>query len=326
MSVERELWFTGPRSVELRQGAPLLAPAEGEVKAHALHSGVSQGTELLLYRGEGPRVFDPSLDAPGLEVYPRRYGYSWVGEVVDSRATGVEPGQRVFALRPHGDVHLLRPEQMRLVPATLPSARVTLAANLETALTVVWDAGISLGDSVVVLGGGVVGLLAAMLGKRAGAARVRLVEPSAKRRQCALVLGIDETCTSDADTPDGSADVVIEATGDPACLDRAILHAGPEATIAVASFYGERRSAVSLGTLFHRRRLQLKASQVSHLPPHKTARWDTARRFALVLQLLEDARLDAIVDPPVPFAEAPATFARLDANPGLALHTVFAYR
>ncbi|HEY5281213.1 MAG TPA: hypothetical protein VIM14_00345 [Polyangia bacterium] len=77
--------------------------------------------------------------------------------------------------------------------------------------------------------------------------------------------------------------------------------------------------------MFHRRRLQLKASQVSHLPPHKTARWDTARRFALVLQLLEDARLDALVDPPVPFADAPATFARLDANPGLALHTVFAY-
>ncbi|HEY5281214.1 MAG TPA: hypothetical protein VIM14_00350 [Polyangia bacterium] len=162
MSVERELWFIGPRSVELRQGAPLFAPAAGEVKARALHSGISQGTELLLYRGEGPRVFDPLLDAPGADLYPRRYGYSWVGEVVDSRAAGVEPGQRVFALRPHGDMHLLRPEQMRLVPASLPSARVTLAANLETALTVVWDAGISLGDSVVVLGGGVVGLLAAM--------------------------------------------------------------------------------------------------------------------------------------------------------------------
>jgi hypothetical protein len=77
--------------------------------------------------------------------------------------------------------------------------------------------------------------------------------------------------------------------------------------------------------LFHRQRLQLKASQVSHLPPHKTARWDTARRFAQVLRLLQDARLDRLLDPPVPFAEASATYARLDANPGLALHTVFDY-
>ena len=81
MSMERELWFTGPRCVELRQGAPLPAPSPGEVVARALHSGISQGTELLLYRGEGPRAFDPSLDAPGVEIYPRRYGYAWIGEV-----------------------------------------------------------------------------------------------------------------------------------------------------------------------------------------------------------------------------------------------------
>jgi 2-desacetyl-2-hydroxyethyl bacteriochlorophyllide A dehydrogenase len=323
--MERELWFTGPRCVELRQGAPLPAPAAGEVVARALHSGISQGTELLLYRGEGPRAFDPSLDAPGVEIYPRRYGYAWIGEIVESATAELTSGQRLFALRPHGDVHVLRADQLRLLPKTIPSPRATLAANLETALTVVWDAGISLGDDVVVLGGGVVGLLAGMLAKRAGAARVRLVEPSPRRRACALGLGIDAALAPAEDAPGGDADVVIEATGDPASLDRAIRHAGHEAIIAVASFYGERRSPISLGTLFHRRRLQLKASQVSHLPPHKTARWDLTRRFAKVLEFLEDARLDALLDPPVAFADAPATFARLDAEPGLALHTVFAY-
>lgn len=323
--MERELWFTGPRCVELRQGAPLPAPAPGEVVARALHSGISQGTELLLYRGEGPRTFDPSLDAPGVEIYPRRYGYAWIGEIVESAAADLTSGQRLFALRPHGDVHLLRADQLRLLPGTIPSPRATLAANLETALTVVWDAGIALGDDVVVLGGGVVGLLVGMLGKRAGAARVRLVEPSPRRRACALGLGIDAAFAPEEDAPSGDADVVIEATGDPASLDQAIRHAGHEAVIAVASFYGERRSPISLGTLFHRRRLQLKASQVSHLPPHKTARWDLTRRFAKVLEFLEDARLDALLDPPVAFADAVATFARLDAEPGLALHTLFTY-
>jgi len=188
VAAERELWFTGPRRVELRQGEPLPPLAPGEVKARALHSGISQGTELLLYRGEGPRVFDPSLDKAGTPVYPRRYGYSWVGEIVESRAQGAEVGQHVFALRSHGDVHVLRPEVMRVIPASIPSARATLAANLETALTVVWDAGTAVGDRVLVLGGGVVGLLSTMLAKVAGAAWVSLVEPLPGRRQAALAL------------------------------------------------------------------------------------------------------------------------------------------
>ena len=325
MSAERELWFTGPRRVEVRQGKPLPSLAPGEVKARALHSGISQGTELLLYRNEGPRVFDPSLDTPGTPIYPRRYGYSWVGEIVESRCAEAPVGQRIFALRPHGDVHLLRPEAMRVLPASVPSVRATLAANLETALTVVWDGGIAIGDRVLVLGGGIVGLLVAMLSKGAGAKRVAVVEPSPRRRRAALALGADDVRSPEEDVAQGEFDVVIEATGDPACLDRAIAHAAVEAMVVVASFYGERRSPLALGTEFHRRRLQLKASQVSRIPSHKSARWDTHRRFALVVDYLSDARLDALLDAPVPFAEAPAAMARLDADPGVALQTVFAY-
>jgi threonine dehydrogenase-like Zn-dependent dehydrogenase len=248
-----------------------------------------------------------------------------VGAIVESRAQGMDVGQRVFALRPHGDVHLLRPEALRLLPASIPSARSTLAANLETAVTVVWDAGIAIGDRVAVMGGGMVGLLVAMLARGAGAKQVSVVEPSPRRRQAALALGAHDVRTPGEDVAKGEFDVVVEATGDPACLERAIAHAGLEATIVVASFYGERRSPMALGTDFHRRRLQLKASQVSRIPSHKTARWDTDRRFALVVDWLSDKRLDALVDEPVPFAEAPAIFARLAADPGLALQTVFAY-
>ena len=322
---DRELWFLGPRQVEVRTGTPRPELAPGEVRVRALCSGVSQGTELLLYRGEGPIIFDPSLDASTAPTYPRRYGYAWVGEIIESQAHSLHPGQRIFALRTHGDVHVLRPQDVRCIPDGIPSARATLAANLETALNIVWDAGISLGDDVVVVGGGVVGLLTSLLCKRAGAVRVRLIEPSIRRREAAHVLGIDSVIAPEEDAPAGDADVVIEATGDPACLDRAILHAGPEALVVVASFYGERRSPVSLGVEFHRRRLQLKASQVSRLPPHKTARWDVTRRFARVLDYLGDERLDALLDPPVRFEDAPALFARLDADGGRALHSVFTY-
>ncbi|WP_437934747.1 zinc-dependent alcohol dehydrogenase [Sorangium sp. So ce341] len=321
----RELWFVRPGAVEVRAGDPPRAPRAGEVVARAVASGVSQGTELLLFRGEGPTPFDPSLDAPGAPTYPRRYGYAWVGEVVargEGAALGL--GDRVFALAPHGDLHLFGPGAARALPRSIPGERAVLAANLETAITCVWDAGVGLGDAVVVLGGGVVGLLVVALARRAGA-EVRLVEPSERRRRAGLALGAAAAIRPEDDRPRGDADVVIAATGDPGELDRAIAHAAREATVTIASFYGARTSPVALGSEFHRRRLRLRASQVSTIPPERAPRWDHARRFALVRALLEDAALDALLDPPVPFDAAPSVYAELAAAPGARLQTVFQY-
>lgn len=140
-----------------------------------------------------------------------------------------------------------------------------------------------------------------------------------------MALGADVAVAPEDDEPHGRADVVVEATGHPANLDRAILHAGEEATVVVASFYGERRGPIGLGNEFHRRRLQLKASQVSRLPPAKGPRWNANRRFEKVLDLLGDQRLDELLDPAVPFAEAAALYARLSTDCH-GLHATFAYR
>jgi 2-desacetyl-2-hydroxyethyl bacteriochlorophyllide A dehydrogenase len=323
---DRELWFVGPGKVELRVGQLAPSLADGQVLVRGLYSGISQGTETLLYRGEGPEDFDRSLfDGGTTSLYPRRYGYSWVGEVLQSRAPTILPGQRIFCLRPHGDRHVIDVGQLRVLPDDIPSVRATLAASFETVLNVVWDAGIALGDQVVVMGAGIVGLLVVYLAKRAGAFRVRVVEPSSRRREAAVRLGADVAITPADDEPRGEADVVIEATGDPHSLDRAILHAGEESTVLVASFYGERRAPVGLGVEFHRRRLQLKASQVSRLPATKGPRWNADRRWSTVLALLTDQRLDDLLDPPVPFAEAESLFARLAANSTASLQTTFAY-
>jgi 2-desacetyl-2-hydroxyethyl bacteriochlorophyllide A dehydrogenase len=293
------------------------------VLARALASGISQGTELLLYRGEGPTSFDPSLDAPGAPTYPRRYGYAWVGEVVAAGDdAGVAPGSRIFALAPHGDWHLLDASAVRVLDPHIPAARAVLAANLETAVTCIWDSGCSIGDQVVVLGGGVVGLLVGWLSASAGA-RVLLVEPSARRRAAAECL--DLRAVGPGVDPRADADVVFEATGDPAVLARAIAHARPEGTIVVASFYGARAAPVPLGAEFHRRRLTLRASQVSSIPPSMSARWSLQRRFELVTSLLHESVLDALLDPVVAFDDAPAAYARLREAPGDALQVVFGY-
>lgn len=326
MSTPRELWFVGPRAVVIRDGdAGAREPAPGEVIARGIVSGISQGTELLLYRGEGPTPFDPSLDPPGAPTYPRRYGYAWVGEVsAAGEGTTLVEGDRVFALAPHGDVHALREAAARPLPCAVPSERAVLAANLETAITCVWDAGIGVGDEVVVLGGGVVGLLVVMVASRGGA-RVRLVEPSPRRREAGRALGAHLAIDPGEDRPRGDADVVIGATGDPAEIDRAVEHAGREARIVIASFYGARRSPVALGAEFHRRRLTLRATQVSVIPPDRAPRWDAARRFSLVCALLEDDRLDRLLGPAVPFEEAPALYARLDEEPGAAIQSLLRY-
>jgi 2-desacetyl-2-hydroxyethyl bacteriochlorophyllide A dehydrogenase len=322
----RELWFVAPRAVEVRAGqTPAVGPRQ--VLARCIASGVSQGTELLLYKGLGPTPFDPSLDSSTAPTYPRRYGYAWVGEVI-ARGTGVdriEVGTRVFALAPHGDLHALDVDSVRPIDPAIPPARAVLAATLETAITCVWDAGVSLGDRVVVLGGGVVGLLAGWLAQAAGAS-VLLVEPWAARRGLARALGLSTVVAPDEDRPRGDADAVIEATGDPAALDRAIAHAACEGTIAVLSFYGTRTHPVALGGDFHRRRLVLRATQVSSIPTTHAARWTRSRRFDLVRRLLCDTVLDGLLPEMVPFNEAPEAYAKLDREPGVHTHVVFDYR
>jgi 2-desacetyl-2-hydroxyethyl bacteriochlorophyllide A dehydrogenase len=318
----RELWFTGVRRIEVRTTA--LPPiGSGQVLVRTLASGISQGTELLLYRGEGPTPFDPSLGTDG--TYPCRYGYASVGvvEAGDGEGTGLQPGTLVFALAPHGSHHALDPARLRVLDPSTPAHRAVLAANLETALTCIWDSDVALGDEVVVLGAGVVGLLVTWLLVRSGC-RVRVVEPSAIRRERARALGA-QVVSLDADRPAADADVVVEATGSPSALDRAIAHARDEATVVVASFYGARRAAIDLGSEFHRRRLVLRASQVSQIPLRQSRRWSLDRRFELVRQLLLEAELDELLTHIVPFDAAPQTYAELDRAPGDAVQIIFTY-
>lgn len=320
----RALWFVEPRRVELREEV-LPPPGKGEVVARGLASAISQGTELLLYRGEGPPTFDESIPSGGPaggKVYTRRYGYSWVGEIVGGETTRI--GERVFALATHADGHVLRSEDARAIPSDVPATRAVLAANLETAITCTWDAEVDFGDRIVVLGGGVVGILTAWLLARSGAV-VTLIEQSERRRGAAKALLPYSSIVAEA-TPDAKADVVVEATGDPRTLDTAVAWCATEGRVVVASFYGSRRATTDLGDAFHRRRLTLRATQVSVIPPRLRDRWTNERRWELVTSLLRDAALDALVAEPVPFDRAAELYAKLDRDDDLPPAHVFVYR
>lgn len=286
----------------------------GEVLVRALYSGISRGTEALVFRGRVPPSQRAAMRAPfqdGEFPGPVKYGYSSVG-TVEGGPDGLR-GRTVFCLYPHQDRYCVPAEAVHPVPAGVPAPRAVLAANMETAVNIVWDARPGPGDEIVVIGGGVVGLLAAFLCRDFPGAQVTVVDPNRSRAAVAAALGL----AIRPEPPDGAtADLVIHASGHPAGLRAALALAGHEATIVEASWYGASQVPLPLGEAFHARRLTIRSSQVGHVPPYRAPRWSRGRRLDLALALLADSSLDALVTGESGFDELPAVLAALADEPG----------
>ena len=185
----RGLWFVGPRHVEIRD-VTLPPLGDGQVLVRTTFSGISAGTEMLAFRGQldAEMPVDETIGALGGTFrYPFQYGYSCVGRVEQSRAA-LAAGDLVFAFHPHQDRFVL--DAAGAVPLDGRDERTsTLFPMAETALQITLDAGHVFGETVVVFGLGVVGLLTVALLRRAGA-EVIAVEPQAWRRDVAATLSV----------------------------------------------------------------------------------------------------------------------------------------
>lgn len=308
----RQFWVRAPGRGEIVT-TPLPERAPGQVLVRALCSGISRGTESLVFRGEVPVSQHQAMRAPFQEgdfPGPVKYGYASVGEVLDV-PSGREDliGRAVFCLYPHQDLYLVPADAVTPLPDGVPPERAVLAANLETAVNGLWDARPAVGDVVVVIGGGVVGMLAAWLCASVPGTRVTLVDPDPSRAAAARALGL-ELVADTAGLP-ADADLVIHASGNPAGLAAGLTVAGVEATVVELSWFGGREVSLPLGEAFHSRRLTIRGSQVGRIPPERAPRWTYARRMALALELLRDPRLDALVAETSRFEDLPATMARL---------------
>jgi threonine dehydrogenase-like Zn-dependent dehydrogenase len=198
----------------------------------------------------------------------------------------------------------------------VPPGRGVLAANMETAVNALWDARPSIGDRVVVLGAGVVGLLIAWLCRQVPGIDLTVVDPDPSRGPVAHTLGLSCGVVPPAGA---DADLVIHASGNPSGLEAALEVAGQEAVVVEVSWYGSRSVTVPLGEAFHSRRLTVRSSQVGHLPPPRVPRWSHARRLKLALELLREPRLDVLITGESSFEELPDVLARLSRDPGGAL-------
>ena len=285
------LWITGPGTAELRAAA-LPAPAAGQVEVTALYSAVSRGTELLVLGGQVPPDLHHQMRAPHQEgdfSFPVKYGYASVGRV--TRGPADLAGRAVFCLYPHQSAYVVNAGEVAVLPDGVPPDRAVLAANLETAINGVWDAGLSLGDRVAVVGGGVVGCLCAYLCARIPGCQVELIDTDPARAAIAATLGASFALPDAAGT---GRDAVLHTSGQPAGLETALRLAGPEAQVTELSWYGTRPVSLPLGHAFHPLRLTLRSSQVGELPPARRPRWSHRRRLALALSLLTDPALDVL--------------------------------
>jgi threonine dehydrogenase-like Zn-dependent dehydrogenase len=204
---------------------------------------------------------------------------------------------------------------------------------METALNVAHDAHARLGETAVVFGQGVVGLLVTCLLGMSGVS-VLAVEPVPGRRELALKMGAAAAFGPDgarervlAATDGGGADVAVEASGSGAALAAAVGCVAVEGTVVAASWYGTEPVALPMGGHFHRGRVRIRSSQVGRVAPELSARWDAGRRRGAVVSLLRDPRLplDLLVSHRIPFGRAPEAYRMLDEGPGDAVQVVFDY-
>jgi NADPH:quinone reductase-like Zn-dependent oxidoreductase len=312
----RAFWVASPGRGEIRDEV-LPAPADGEVVVRALYSGISRGTEALVFAGHVPPSEWGRMRAPfqaGEFPGPVKYGYSSVGRIEHGPCELQD--RAVFVLHPHQTRYVVPAHAVYVLPDGVPPARAVLAANLETAINGVWDARPHAGDRIAVIGGGTVGCLSAWLAARIVGCEVELVDINPRRSTVARVLGVRfaEPAAAARD-----ADVVIHASGSPAGLELALQVAGLESTIVEMSWFGDQTVALSLGREFHAKRLTIVSSQVGSVPASQRSRWDTRRRMQLALTLLGDASLDSLITGENDFETLPKVLADLTASPGDAL-------
>jgi threonine dehydrogenase-like Zn-dependent dehydrogenase len=318
--IARAFWLRAPGCGEIRPvGLPL--PGPDDVVVRTVRSGVSRGTETLVFRGGVPPAERARMRAPFQEgdfPGPVKYGYLNVGAV--EQGPPELCGRTVFCLYPHQTVYVAPAAAVSVVPEDVPPARAVLAGTVETAVNALWDAAPLVGDRVTVVGAGMVGCCVARLLHRFPAVQVTLVDIDPGRADVAAALGVDFALPDDAA---GGRDLVVHTSATSAGLQRSLDLLAPEGTVIDLSWYGDTEVRLSLGGAFHAGRLGIRSSQVGTVSPARAARRTTADRLALALDLLRDPAFDALLTGESHFDDLPEVMARLAAGSLPALcHTI----
>ncbi len=313
-------WVREPGVGEIRPVA-LEDPRHDDVLVRALASGVSRGTEALVFEGRVPEAQRTVMRAPfqrGDFPGPVCYGYLAVG-VVEQGPAHLQ-GRTVFCLHPHQTSWVVPAQAVHLVPEEVPPRRAVLAGTVETAVNALWDAGPLIGDRVAVVGAGMVGCCVARLLARIAGVEVTLVDVDPTRSEVAAALGVWFALPVDA--PAG-LDLAVHTSASSAGLQRSLDLLAPEGTVLDLSWYGDQQVQLSLGGAFHSDRLAIRSSQVGTVARPRRGRRTTRERMALALDLLRDPAFDALLTGTSRFEELPDVMPQLASGKLAALcHTI----
>ena len=216
----KQIVFTKPYTAELLT-VEYLAPNADEVTVELAYSAISSGTEKanLVGMRNGPGKSED--EAP---VFPRTVGYSASGIVaeVGESVTDLSVGDRVVVFwGKHQKRITVSRSRVVKIPEGVSLEEASLAFISTFPLAAIRKTGLEIGESALVMGLGILGILAVQLLRAAGAYPIIAVDPVGERRELALKLGadyaIDPTEEGFADRvkalSDGGVSVCIEVTG-----------------------------------------------------------------------------------------------------------------
>ncbi len=312
----RAFWLREPGVGEIR-AVEVADPGIGEVLVRTVCSGVSRGTETLVFRGGVPQEQAAEMRAPFQEgefPAPVKYGYLNVGRVEDGPPDLL--GRTVFCLHPHQTAYVVPRDAVVVVPDDVPAGRAVLAGTVETAVNALWDGAPLVGDRVAVVGGGMVGLCAARLLAGIPGTRVTVVDVRADRAPTAEALGAQFALPEGAP---GGCDLVVHASASAAGLQLSLDLLASDGTVLDLSWYGDDEVTLRLGGSFHAHRLAIRASQVGAVAVSRRGRRSTTDRLRLALELLRDPSYDVLITGSSPFEDLPEVLPRLsdDSLPAL---------
>lgn len=208
--------------------------------------------------------------------YPVTPGHEWVGEVVEvgRNVKGLQRGDRVVGecvIRTPERIHhfgfsmdganreyfAARPEWLHKLPDGVDDAKGALIEPFTCGYyAVLRHGGVDASQTVVVSGGGTIGLVSAAAAIGMGA-KVIVVDPVPLRREIAMKLGVYGTVDPSADNPveavaeitKGGADLVVEAAGHPSSLANVFEYARPEGFVSMVGINIGQKISVDMGKI-----------------------------------------------------------------------------
>jgi len=336
----QRLLFTKPGQVDITD-SPVVQPAAKEVLVQTQYSAISPGTEMLIYRGQWPEgvATDSTIGAlRGSFSYPQAYGYSVVGKVIK---VGKEISEdwlhrRVFAFHPHQSCFCTSTESLFTLPDDIDDETALFLPSMETAVNLLLDGRPLIGENVIVIGQGIIGLLTTALLSKFPLDSLKTIESYSNRRRASVQIGADDCY--DPEDPSllktlggvpgqgGITDLIFELSGSPSALNNAITLSRFHGRVVIGSWYGTKTTELDLGSFYHRGRVNLISSQVSSLSPDLTGRWDNARRLKLAGKMLKQVDLSGCITHRFSLDDASQAYSLIDKNPGETIQVIFKYQ